>query len=298
MELINLELDKFDKLLLKAISVISPEISKNIKNFIFAKSKRIRPSLIFLTAKALNIDVSEDILKLSCAVEIIHNATLIHDDIIDNAQKRRGKLSLNRQIGNNLSVLSGDILLSIAMKELTELNNIEILEVFSLALQKMCTGEINQNSSLNKLPSIDEYIIKSQNKTAELFCASLEALCILKNIKEREKINNFALNFGTAFQIKDDLNNILKTDKTKPELSDIYNGIYTLPIILFSQRNKNFEKLTKDEIINQVLKNPEIIEKTTDVIKKYTNRAIASLDFMKDNQYKEEIIKLTNNLIG
>ena len=143
MELINLEMDKLDKLLLEAISVIPSEISENIKNFIFAKSKRIRPSLIFLTAKALNIDVSENVLKLACAVEIIHNATLIHDDIIDNAQKRRGKLSLNRQIGNNLSVLSGDILLSIAMHQLTSLNNCEIFKIFSSALQKMCTGEIN-----------------------------------------------------------------------------------------------------------------------------------------------------------
>ena len=210
MNIIDEELNRFNKILMEELSVIPPEISLTVNQFISAKSKKIRPSLIFLFANAMDIKITDAILKLAVSVEIIHNATLIHDDIIDDAKIRRGRISLNKELGNNLSVLTGDILLSVAMKNLSSFGNIEIIDLFSLALQKMCIGEINQNSSLNKLPSYDEYINKSKNKTAELFLASLEALCILENLSERQYIKDFALNYGIAFQIRDDLNNILK----------------------------------------------------------------------------------------
>lgn len=298
MNIIENELKQLDEKLKNSLKSIPKDVSDNIFNFIFSKSKRIRPSLIFFVANAMKIKISDKILNLSAAVEIIHNATLIHDDIIDNANTRRGKKSLNIQLGNNLSVLSGDILLSIAMKLLCELENIEIIKLFSSTLEKMCQGEINQHFSLFKVLSKEEYIKKSQNKTAELFSTGLEALCILENIKERETIRNFAINYGIAFQIKDDLENILQTDTTKPALSDIKNGIYTLPIILLSNKISDFNELTVEEIINKLYKNDDIITETQDIIQEYTNMAIASLDFMQDNQYKETIIKQIKELNG
>ena len=108
MDIINNELNKLDEILNSELSIENLSVSLDIKNFVLSKSKKIRASLIFLLTKALNLDCSLEIYNLACAVELLHNATLIHDDIIDNSDFRRGNLSLNKKLGNNLSVLSGD----------------------------------------------------------------------------------------------------------------------------------------------------------------------------------------------
>lgn len=298
MKIIENELNLLNKLLGNALNIVPEEISKDINNFVFSKSKRIRPALIFFVANAMNYKISNKILMLSAAVELIHNATLIHDDIIDNADIRRGNASLNITLGNNLSVLSGDILLSAAMQLLSKLGDMEIIELFSFTLQKMCEGEINQHFSLNKIPTIEEYLRKTQNKTAELFAAALESLCIIENSDYRNDIRNFAINFGIAFQIKDDLDNILNTDEGKPSLSDIHNGIYTLPVILLAENIKDITKMNNEEITAELRKNPAILNKTQETINEYINKAIASLGFMQDNQYKESIIKYSRKLNG
>lgn len=298
MKIIENELNLLNKSLENALNIVPEEISKDINNFVFSKSKRIRPALIFFVANAMNYKISNKILMLSAAVELIHNATLIHDDIIDNADVRRGRTSLNITLGNNLSVLSGDILLSAAMQLLSKLGDMEIIELFSFTLQKMCEGEINQHFSLNKIPTIEEYLRKTQNKTAELFAAALESLCIIENSDYRNDIRNFAINFGIAFQIKDDLDNILNTDEGKPSLSDIHNGIYTLPVILLAENIKDITKMNNEEITAELRKNPAILNKTQETINEYINKAIASLGFMQDNQYKESIIKYSRKLNG
>ena len=292
MEIIKLELEQLDHLLKHEFENCNIEISTDIKEFIISKSKKLRPSLIFLFAKALNIKITDEIYNLACSVELIHNATLIHDDIIDNADIRRGNISLNKKLGNNLSVLSGDLILSIAMKKLAECNNIQLIKIFSKALYEMCKGEINQNFSLEKIPTLEQYIQKSEAKTAELFKAGLLSLCILKDIKEKNEIKEFANNFGIAFQIKDDLTNILNTDKSKPAKSDIFNGIYTAPVIFL---NSTFN--TKEELYNKVSNDKIAIEKTKLLIHQYSEKAIKAIKFLPNSNYKDEIIKLTINSI-
>ena len=296
MQIIYDELQQLNKLLIDEINKQKSEISEYISDFISSKSKKIRPSLIFLLTKSLNKKITPEIMNLAIAVELIHNATLIHDDIIDNASKRRGKVSLNIKLGNNLSVLSGDFLLSIAMKKLNECNNQELIKIFSIALSNMCIGEINQQYSLNKVPTIQEYIEKSQNKTAELFIASLKSMAILLGIQQQNEIYEFAKSYGIAFQIKDDLVNILQTDLSKPDLSDIYNGNYTLPVIYFAQENNGVEEISKTELVDKIVQNSSIIDKTNELIKDYSTRAIASLDFIEDNQYKSKLKELTESL--
>lgn len=294
MKFIEKELDTLNKYLKYNISDKTNQISDNICDFIFSKSKRLRPKLIFLFAKTLNINISDKIYHLACCSELLHNSTLIHDDIIDNAELRRGKQSLNKKLGNNLSVLAGDFILSSAMLHLSECNNIECFNTFSNSLKLMCEGEINQHFTLNKIPTINEYIQKSKNKTAELFNASLSSLCIIENVQNIKEISDFAINFGIAFQIKDDLENILQTDNTKPQLSDIHNGIYSAPVI-FLQERVNIEQLSKDKII-ELISTKEIKQKTINLIEEYAKKAIASIEFIKDNQYKREIIALCEDL--
>ena len=252
--------DKLNLILSNALMLQKNRISEDILNFVLAKSKKLRPRLMFLLSSALNKPISDKLLYLAAASELIHNATLIHDDIIDNSDIRRGNISLNKKLGNNLSVLSGD-----------------------------------QHFSKNIIPSLENYIIKSEKKTAELFKASLISVCYIHDIKEVKNICSFAKNFGIAFQIKDDLNNILKTDISKPALSDLANGIYSAPVIFLSEKYNIFQ-YTKEEIIRLIIENEDIIINTNGLIKKYAAEAIASLQFIKDNQYKTELINLTKNL--
>ena len=137
---------------------------------------------------------------------------------------------------------------------------------------------------------------KSERKTAELFKAPLASLCKIKNIKEVERINSFAKNFGIAFQIKDDLLNILETDKTKPIMSDIHNGIYTAPVLYLSEDVKNLEELNELDIIKLIQADKKYVQRTVNLIKEYADRAIESIDFVEENEYKKKIVNITQNL--
>lgn len=296
MKIIENELKTLNQYLINCICDNTSQISTDINDYLSAKSKRIRPTFVLLFAKALGIEITEKIYHLACSVELVHNSTLVHDDILDNADTRRGRVSLNCKLGNNLSVLAGDILLSIALKELTKCDNVEAIRTYADSLYLMCKGEVNQNFTIGKLPTMEEYIKKSENKTAELFKAPLTSLCFIADVKEKENIHSFAKNFGIAFQIKDDLLNILQTDKSKPIMSDIHNGIYTAPVLYLSEDNENIENLSEEEIINNLQANKKYTEKTVNLIKEYADRAIEAIDFIEDNEYKKEIITITQNL--
>lgn len=289
------EIENLNKYIIKVLSDNNNNIAEDISDYLASKSKRLRPKLVFLFAKALGIEITEKIYSLASCVELVHNSTLVHDDILDNAETRRGKISLNYKLGNSLSVLAGDILLSVALKELVKFNDIEAVDIFSNSLYLMCKGEINQNFSIGSIPTMEEYIKKSEYKTAELFKAPLCSLSLLYDKSKQEKVYKFARNFGIAFQIKDDLMNVLNNDPTKPALSDIHNGIYTAPVI-FLNEDKNIENLSESQIIEQLQSNKKYITKTAELIKEYAETAIEAIDFIDDNEYKSEIIKYAKDL--
>lgn len=296
MKLIEKELGISEEILRNELFGQNNLLSEDINNFLFSKSKKIRSKIIFLFANALEYKKHNEITYLACATELIHNATLIHDDVIDNSSVRRGKKSLNAQFGNHTSILSGDLLLAFAMNMLRKSNNIDVFSAFANSLKLICEGEINQQFNRNKILSLEEYIEKSEHKTAELFKAPLFSLCLIENHHEYiQNITDFAKNYGIAFQIKDDLLNIIDTDPLKPAYCDIYNEIYTAPVIFFNKIT-NIQKLSKSELISNIKNNKECIEKTKQLITKFTSRAINSLEFLPKSIYKQALIELTNEL--
>lgn len=294
--LVQKELEKLNQYLVNSLVDDKNRISEDICDYLCSKSKRIRPVLVFLFAKAMGIELDDKVYHLACSVELVHNSTLVHDDILDNADTRRGKVSLNYKLGNNLSVLAGDILLSVALRELVKCGSVEAIDTFAESIYLMCKGEINQNFTIGKLPTMEEYIQKSEYKTAELFKAPLTSLCLIKDKSVKDNVLSFARNFGIAFQIKDDLLNVLKNDPTKPVMSDIHNGIYTAPVLFLNDDIADIINLNEEEIIEKLQTNKKYIEKTVDLIKEYADKAIEAISFIEDNQYKQEIIKLTKNL--
>lgn len=236
------------------------------------KMVRSRLGLYFL--KGVFLEIDERFLKFLAVVELIHNASLFHDDVIDNEKVRRNMRSLNDLCGNKLSILYGNIALSNATSILLELGNIELISEMNNCVKKMCFGELMQQGQLNKIPNMDEYIEKTRLKTASLFKYMMFGLSILSGGKYRTEFENFADSFGIGFQISNDLEDYLKGLENS---DDIRNGVYTAPII-YSQSVK----------IDSVA-----IDKTKGLIDNYLERTIAVLDAIGDdldNDWKTALI--------
>lgn len=263
-------------------------ITTVLSDYFSKKGKRIRPVLIFLLVKALGFSADESIYKLAFADEMIHNATLMHDDIIDSSPTRHGKTTINQAYDSKLAVLAGDYLLSLALKALSSFENSEIIKIHTDSISNIINGEISQYFEREKLLSIEEYIEKSKNKTAELFKAGLVSAAVIcetetENIKN---IENFALNFGTAFQIHNDLADAIEENGGE----DFKNATYTAPWIYYFAENH--------DVKTKMLKNTSAVHKTQDLIDSYISRAIENINFLGDNQFKQGIINLCNLFKG
>ena len=301
-QLVKKELSIIENKMLSAVNICEP-LNSHIKSFLTAPSKRIRPVLAILYNKAQNSELTDNQLEILSAMEIVHNASLIHDDIIDESNFRRGEKSINAKFGNKLSVIAGDYLLSLALEKIAKSGKTEI---FAKTLKQMCIGEINQNSNLYKIGTIEDYIEKSKNKTGYLFeCAipfqNISVACprtanksLIGPHKKHpfaeaispfsdSKFNGetFGMNFGIAFQIRDDLINILKSDNSKPA-ADIENGIYTAPVI-FAGSVENYEQgIEKTRVLldNYIENSKELIRDFEDNI--YTNALRDLLESLKN----------------
>ena len=264
------ELEFIEKYMILSIDV-REELKTHLINFLTAPSKRIRPLISILFYKSVYNQISENQLKVLGAVELIHSASLVHDDIIDSSATRRGLKTTASEFGNKLGVICGDYLLSVAMKIVAEYGSTELLQNFSETLNKMCVGEINQNFDKFKIGTIENDIEKSKNKTAYLFQTAILTPFIMNNIKDNKSASEFGLNTGIAFQIRDDLLNIINSDLSKPSNNDIKDGIYNAPVIYAG----NVENYTDG------------VEKTRSLLNNYINNSNCILENLPDNIYKK-----------
>lgn len=247
---------------------IQEPLNTKLSNILNAPSKHIRPLISFLYLKALGLNIDEKQIILQTAIELVHNASLIHDDVIDDSEIRRNIKTINKDFDNKLAVISGDYILSIALNYIAKLNSIKIVEMFAETLSFMTKGEINQQFSKFQIPTIGDYIKKTEQKTAKLFETAICGSLLLANSNENALV--FAKNFGIAFQIRDDIINI-KTSKT-----DIKDGIYTAPIIYAG----NTENYTNG------------IEKSQILLNNYIENAYQAIKHIEENKYKIAIIEL------
>src|SRR6266478_92830 len=200
-----------------------------------AGGKRLRPSLLLISAKLIG-DAGESAIRLGAVVELIHAATLVHDDVIDAAQTRRGRPSINAQWGNHTSVLAGDWLYMQAFQIAVRERNFHILDLLIGLTQMMVEGELLQ---LERIGHIDvseaDYMELVHRKTAGLFsaCARLGALVAGADSNAEDKLGDYAWNLGMAFQLIDDRLDFTAREQTlgKPVGGDLREGKITLPLI-------------------------------------------------------------------
>ncbi|MDR1167429.1 MAG: polyprenyl synthetase family protein [Heliobacteriaceae bacterium] len=214
-EISNLVSDDISKINEELTAAVS--INEQAEKFISAPSKRIRPLLAVLFMRAQGREIRKEHYTFLSAIELIHNASLIHDDIIDGDETRRSQKTLNSELGNKLALITGDYLLSLAITKIGSLNNNQIINMLSKTMENMCLGEFSQYSKKFRPLTLEEYLLKTEQKTAGLFQAAIQGCEILS----ASEFSGFkASDFGIAFQIRNDLSG-MQADRDR--------GIYNTP---------------------------------------------------------------------
>jgi len=276
------------------------------------KGKRLRALLTLGSAKLCGYLKGGRDINLAACVELIHAATLIHDDVIDNGEIRRGKKTLNSVWGNQSSILIGDYLLSRCFEMMVEDENLEVLKFLSSTSAKIAQGEILQLQHKGEIDMLEETYFKIiSSKTAELFAATTKVGAILgnKNNKIKDALGFYGKNLGLTFQIADDTldyNSNLNLFGKKIG-NDFFEGKITLPIILLSQKanssEKNqikefFSKKNRDEknfqIILKLIKKYNIVKECYKKAEHFINLASNSLSILENSEEKQIFENLTS----
>jgi octaprenyl-diphosphate synthase len=227
------ELTLFEKKFGEAVKSQTPLLDRIMKYIIKRKGKQLRPMFVFLCAK-LHGPVNESTYRAAALVEILHTATLVHDDVVDESFERRGFFSVNALWKNKIAVLVGDYLLSKGLLLSTEAQDFKHLQILSQAVKQMSEGELLQIEKARKLNlKEDIYFEIIKNKTASLLSSAcgVGAWSTTKNEFITEKMKSFGEKVGIAFQIKDDLFDYGNEDIGKPTGNDIKEKKLTLPLI-------------------------------------------------------------------
>tara|TARA_Y100000768_G_scaffold192206_1_gene144124 strand:+ start:875 stop:1831 length:957 start_codon:yes stop_codon:yes gene_type:complete len=275
------EMDEFKQRLKSSISSSNKIIDTVVSYILKRKGKQIRPVFVFLTA-GLNGKITDATYRAAILIEILHTATLIHDDVVDDSNYRRGFFSVNALWKSKYSVLIGDYLLSRGLELSVDNNDFKFLGVLSNAVKKMSEGEITQLKKSKSLDIDEETYLKIiSDKTASLFssCCKMGAISTNSKTKNIDMMSEFGLLVGKAFQIRDDLFGYLSYDTGKPSLNDFKQAKITLPLIhSLSKVNNRKQK----EIITN-LKNFKSIDKV--------------ISFVKENGGIDYSEKIMSNLI-
>ncbi|WP_081326533.1 polyprenyl synthetase family protein [Wolbachia pipientis] len=228
------------------ISINNQNVQDIIFHLIRSGGKKVRPKLVCIICKMLNY-LEEDRIKVAASVELIHNATLLHDDVLDESDARHGIKTANNIWGNKLSILVGDLLLTIAFRWLITCQNLRIVSILFEASHSLVNGEIMQlTTNFNPDTVRQNYFDIIQKKTASLFSACCEAAAIISGAtgNEVDRLKKFGLNFGMAFQIIDDMLDYIATQDTsgKKQGKDFFDGKPTLPAIIAYERGNKEER--------------------------------------------------------
>ena len=289
------------------------ELVQKMTNYhIKTGGKRLRALLTLGSAKLCGYSKGGRDINLAACIELIHSATLMHDDVIDLSEIRRGKKTTNSIWGNQSSILVGDYLLSRCFEMMVEDGNLEILKLLSSTSSKIAQGEILQLQHKGGIDMLEETYLQIINaKTAALFSAATKVGAILakKKSKEKEALEFYGKNLGITFQIADDTldyNSELKIFGKKIG-NDFYEGKITLPVILLFQEVNKIEKKNLTDIFNKNIKSKNNLKFTLELISKYKiidrcykkaehfiNLASNSLSLLEDTKEKKILENLTS----
>ena len=306
---------EFFEVKFKASMISKVSLLNRITHYIVKrKGKQMRPMFVFLVAKMVsNGDFKEKTYRGAATIELIHTATLVHDDVVDDSNRRRGFFSLNALWKNKIAVLVGDFLLSKGLLLSIDNDDFDILKHISVAVREMSEGELLQIEKARQLNITEEVyfdIIRKKTATLIAACTAIGASSVDADKEDVEKMRKFGEIIGTAFQIKDDLFDYGEDKIGKPTGIDIKEQKMTLPLIytlnnctkkekrwlINSVKKHNTNKERVKEVIDFVKENGGI-EYTIQKMKEYQTEAFDILNTYPDSPYKKSLTLLVNYVI-
>ncbi|HOF98430.1 MAG: polyprenyl synthetase family protein [Paludibacteraceae bacterium] len=303
---IEKEIEQFEKSMTEELQTENP-LLKNISNYLqLGKGKQLRPILVILSAKLCG-EVTESTIYGAISLELIHTASLIHDDVVDNTFQRRGQPSINAQWNNKVAILVGDHILSKSLSSGIKADNIKILETIANVGMNLTDGELLQLDKVQHAQiSEEDYLEIIQKKTALLFssCALIGGLSVKADKNTLKHLYHFGEYAGICFQMKDDLLDYSENNEIgKPTRNDIKDGKITLPLIYALKNatnhqkheieqwieNSDFSDLHIEKIVQFVQENGGL-EYTLQKMEEYKNKAIEELNGFADGELKQSMI--------
>ncbi len=311
---LNSDMRSVDKLIVSYMQSDVPLIPKLAEYLISAGGKRIRPLLTLASTAMFDGDMSKSY-YLAAAVEFIHSATLLHDDVVDKSDERRGKKTANLVFGNQASVLVGDFLFSKSFQMMVESGSLELLKILSNASAIIAQGEVLQLSTTNDISTnMPAYLEVIEGKTAALFAASCEVGAVISDQDNATitAMRDYGMLLGTAFQIIDDaLDYSADQEKLGKEIGDDFReGKMTAPTIFalenasddereFWQRTLGYKDQTDTDFgkAMELIARHNALEKTIDLAKDYALKSTQNLDILPDSEIKSLLCDITDYTI-
>lgn len=285
------ELDEFEVRFKQSMKSNAPLLDRITHYIVTRKGKQMRPMFVFLSAKLCG-DINEATYTAASLVEILHTATLVHDDVVDDSYQRRGFFSVNALWKNKIAVLVGDYLLSKGLLLSIENNQFQLLHILSNTIQAMSEGELLQLEKARRLDiKEDVYFDIIRGKTASLIASACACgtSTVTKDEKVIEQVRQMGENIGIAFQIKDDLFDYEEAEVGKPRGIDIKERKMTLPLIYTLNK---VDYLTKRKIINIVKNDNQNTDKVRWVIQTVRENGGMEYATQKMNEYKNSSLQI------
>ncbi|MFN8534675.1 MAG: polyprenyl synthetase family protein [Dehalococcoidia bacterium] len=308
------DLPAVDRTLQSVKDVPFPLLADLIGHVLAKSGKKLRPALTLLAGRSFDYEANlHRLIPMASAMELLHTATLVHDDMVDNAATRRGQSTLNSFVSRGATVLVGDYLFAKSADLVAETENVRVMTLFARTLMTICDGELHQLfASFNWKQSRDEYYHRINGKTASVFSTSTEAGATLANASADQitAMRDFGYNLGMAFQIVDDILDYVGSEDElgKPAASDLRNGTVTLPALLLMERLSEpnpikalFESGRIDEQLGPTvaqIRESGVIEDSFAVATDFSRKAIEALAPVPDGPAKSTLLALTDELIS
>ena len=307
---LNKELNEVLSLMRKSVKCKDKKIENSILELLEGNGKLLRPAFVLIGSKFGDNDKAKSV-PTAAVIELLHMATLVHDDVIDDSKLRRGRETVQSKYGKDYAVYIGDYLFCVCFKILATQSSLQAIKVDSRAMSKICMGEVNQlNARFSMKLSVKDYLSRISGKTAELFSISLylgAAECNA-DIKVSRELSNIGHNLGMAFQIIDDILDYEGNDESikKSAANDLKQGIYTIPLIYAYRNNKaafdnilSKDNYTEEEIreIIGLVKENKGIEMAKELAEKYMEKCFKGIERLPENPYKDVLKEISNWLL-
>jgi len=296
--------------LVSVVDVDIPVLKKLLDYIIKTSGKKIRPALTLFSGKFYNYNLGL-LLPVATAMELLHTATLVHDDVVDSSLQRRGKATVNNLWGDTSAVLVGDYLLGKCAELMAETENIEVMKLLSNTVMVISSGELRQKGlSFNGKQNKDDYYRWIAAKTASLFSAAAESGAILANSPEEaiQALRDYGYNLGMAFQVVDDVLDFTGNEVELGKLpgSDLSQGVLTLPTIIFLERYPNDDTVKKIleseiaehmELVRDKICQSSVIQDCIDIARNFSLQACQALEILPDKFLRSHLVDLAHYVV-